>query len=47
MCFFYICNLLCKFYDCFAFTLKKYNESRKEEEEMQELLNQNPYYALE
>jgi len=29
------------------YNIKKYKEGRKEAEEFQSLLNENPYYALE
>jgi hypothetical protein len=47
MCFLYACNLFFRLYDCCIYHIKKYKEDRKEAEEMQSLLNENPYYALE
>ena len=47
MCFLYACNLFFRLYDCFKYHIKKYKEERKEAEEIQSLLNENPYYALE
>ena len=36
------CNLFFRIYD-----INKYNDECREEQEMQSLLNENPYYALE
>lgn len=47
MCFLYACNLFFRLYDCCIYHIKKYKEDRKVAEEMQSLLNENPYYALE
>jgi len=41
------CNLFFRIYDCCIYHIKKYNDDCKEEQEMQSLLNENPYYALE
>lgn len=41
-----VCNLFFRLYDCCIYNIKKYNDKHKEEE-MQSLLNENPYYALE
>lgn len=47
MCFLYACNLFFRLYDSCLYNIKKYKEDLKEEEEMQSLLKENPYYALE
>jgi len=39
--------LLFGFYDYLKYSIKKYNENCKENDEMKELLNKNPYYVLE
>jgi len=41
------CNLFFKIYDYFVYFMNKYKDDLREEQEMQSLLNENPYYALE
>lgn len=47
MCLFYICNIVFAIYDAILEKIKNYKNEKKEREENEALLNQNPYYALE
>lgn len=47
MCLLYICNIVFAIYDTILEKIKNYKNEKKEREENEALLNQNPYYALE
>lgn len=41
------CNLFFRIYNYFIYCINKYKDDCRKEQEMQSLLNENPYYELE